>query len=70
MLVKEADAGRTIALVLWNEIGTNEYRISKNQEGFAQTGDPNGTRVYSAHSQNFIRLYSESECVYVDQGSK
>ena len=70
MLVKEADAGRTIAVVVHNVIGTNEYQISKNQEGFALSGDPEGVRVWSATSQNFIRLYPNNECVYVDQGPK
>tara|TARA_R110000824_G_scaffold375556_2_gene566482 strand:- start:1036 stop:1251 length:216 start_codon:yes stop_codon:yes gene_type:complete len=71
MLVKEADAGRTIAIVMHGQVGTSTYKICRNQEGdVIGYNNPDGIRVFAEKYSHFIRIHPENECVYVDQGPK
>ena len=71
MIVKEADAGRIIAVVLHGQVGTSTYKICRDQDGDV-VGDnpPDGIRVFAEKYSHFIRIHPENECVYVDQGPK
>jgi hypothetical protein len=72
MLVREADAGRTIAIVLHDHIGTSTYKICRDQDGDVVGNNPGDgcIRVFAEKYSHFIRLHPENECVYVDQGPK
>ena len=71
MLVKEADAGRTIAIIMHGHIGTSKYKICRNQDGdVLGLNNPEGIRVFTEKGGHFIRIHPDNECVYVDQGPK
>jgi len=71
MLVREADAGRTIAIILHGHVGTSKYKICRNQDGdVLGLNNPEGIRVFTEKGGHFIRIHPDNECVYVDQGPK